>query len=374
MTAATTGMRRLDAHSIPVTTEEIRLITQVRNERLRMPWFLEHHRRIGVHRFFVIDNGSTDGTAELLLDEPDVHVFHTTEPYREKRRAWKQHILDAWGRGSWTLHLDADELFVFPRMEQLSLPGFCRFVEEEGARAVHATMVDLYGQGAIRDTAYRAGESLLEACPWFDAEGYWLRWEGAYKSRRRQRSPRFSVTGGPRLRLFHPGSRDRGAWRERLASWLYDIRRTRPPFVNRWRPAFKLAHRLAGGERFRLPPNMSKVPLVRWGEDLRLENPAFHYLTPVVPLSACWAGILHFKYLADFEEKVHEAVAREQHVDRASDYRHYQAALRREHDLVVFAPCSRRYESSASLVEAGLMRASRRLDAFVERESGRASA
>lgn len=364
-------MERLDDHPIPDTTSEIRLVTQVRNEMLRLPSFLEHHRQIGVHRFFVIDNDSSDGTIEFLIEQPDVHVFHTTEPYREKRRAWKLRILDDWGRGSWTLHLDADELFVFPWMERLSLPGFCRFLDEEGARGVHATMVDMYGKEPIRRNAYQAGSSLLEACGWFDAEGYWLRWEGAYKSRRRQRSPRFSVTGGPRLRLFHPGSRERSAWQAGLMKWLYDIRRTRPPWVNRWRPAFKLAHRLAAGEAFRLPPNMSKVPLVRWGEDLRLENPAFHYLTPAVPLSACWAGILHFKYLADFEEKVDEAVAREQHVDRAADYRHYQTALGAEPDLTAFAPCSRRYESSASLVDAGLMRSSPRLEAFVDRLSDR---
>jgi hypothetical protein len=52
----------------------------VRNEALRLPATLRHHCAIGVQRFFVLDNGSTDGTLDLLANEPDVDVFATADP------------------------------------------------------------------------------------------------------------------------------------------------------------------------------------------------------------------------------------------------------------------------------------------------------
>jgi len=42
------------------------LFSTMRNEALRLPYFLEYYRALGVDQFFIVDNGSTDGTAELL--------------------------------------------------------------------------------------------------------------------------------------------------------------------------------------------------------------------------------------------------------------------------------------------------------------------
>eukprot|EP01031_Cornospumella_fuschlensis_P042141 gene42141-51456_t len=50
-------------------------------EALRLPSTLDHHRRLGVDRFLVIDNGSVDGTVDYLTSQPDVHLFQTTESF-----------------------------------------------------------------------------------------------------------------------------------------------------------------------------------------------------------------------------------------------------------------------------------------------------
>jgi hypothetical protein len=55
----------------------------VRDEMLRLPETHSHYRRLGVARFFVVDNASTDGTAEFVLAQPDCHVFTTTASYAE---------------------------------------------------------------------------------------------------------------------------------------------------------------------------------------------------------------------------------------------------------------------------------------------------
>jgi hypothetical protein len=100
------------------------------------------------------------------------------------------------------------------------------------------------------------------------------------------------------------------------------------------------------------------VPLLRWGREIRIEDAqaaAFHAVAPPMPLSACWAGILHFKFLGDFPERVADAVARGQHAGGASEYRRYQRGLDGG-GLSAHGAVTRRYESSESLIEAGLMR------------------
>ena len=72
-------LERIDSHPIYDSPDEIRAFMTVRNEALRLPSTLRHHREFGVHRFFVVDNGSTDGTLDLLAKEPDVHVFTTAD-------------------------------------------------------------------------------------------------------------------------------------------------------------------------------------------------------------------------------------------------------------------------------------------------------
>jgi len=53
--------------------DEIVLICVVRNEALRLPLFFTHYRKLGVTRFMVIDNDSTDDTPALLLAEPTAY-------------------------------------------------------------------------------------------------------------------------------------------------------------------------------------------------------------------------------------------------------------------------------------------------------------
>ena len=78
-------LARIDSQTISDGAGEIRAVMSVRNEILRLSQTLDHYRKIGVSRFFVIDNGSTDGTRELLTAQPDCHVFLTRNSYSEAR-------------------------------------------------------------------------------------------------------------------------------------------------------------------------------------------------------------------------------------------------------------------------------------------------
>ena len=133
-------VRRWDDNVIP-DTGEIRLFGKIRNERTRLPFFLSYYRSLGVGRFFIVDNGSSDGSAEFLCGEPDCHVFRTEESMAVSRAgmSWLEPLLATHGIGRWCIVVDADELLVHPQAETVPLPQFCADLERTGREcpAVH---------------------------------------------------------------------------------------------------------------------------------------------------------------------------------------------------------------------------------------------
>jgi tetratricopeptide (TPR) repeat protein len=168
-------IERLDRHPLPSPNGEIRAFLLVRNEAPRLPWLLAYYRRLGVDRFLVLDNGSEDGTRDLLLAQGgDVHLFHTPASFAASAAgmSWTNRLLDAHGSGAWCLTIDADEVLVYPHAEAAALPVLCRYLDGVGAEAMVAPMLDFYAAEPLDRVAYRPGQSLIEAFPWFDADGY----------------------------------------------------------------------------------------------------------------------------------------------------------------------------------------------------------
>jgi hypothetical protein len=85
--------------------------------------FFQHYRAMGVDRFYIVDNESSDGTTEYLASQPDVHLFRTTDRYGESGSgtAWMNALLAEFGVGCWCVTVDIDELLIFPGSEQTPL-------------------------------------------------------------------------------------------------------------------------------------------------------------------------------------------------------------------------------------------------------------
>jgi hypothetical protein len=309
------GAMQWVGRAAPDGAGEVRAFMIVRDEALRLPAVLAHHRALGVDRFIVLDDRSRDGTIDLLLAQPDVHVLHASGTFAGSRGGldWVNAMLDAYGQGGWSLVVDADELFVFPDFETVGLRALCGHLEARDARALLALMIDMYGAGEIGETVHEPACALIETAPWFDP--------GPYRAFRTPEFPHLQAVGGPRERVFDFS-----------------------PYQSR-------------------PPVLTKIPLVRWSAGMRFLM-STHTLTPTT-LPPLMAGLLHFKFLSDFPVRVEAAVAAGQHYGGAREYRAYQDRLREDPRLRLHTDASVRYRDSRQLVAQGLMHVDAAYEAFV---------
>ena len=297
---------------------EILAFACIRDEALRLPWFLEYHRRAGVNHFFIVDNGSRDGSTDVLLAQTDVSVFYTEDSYADSECGlfWVNDLLDRYADGHWSLTLDADELLVYPACELVALRPLAIYLESVGADALITMLLDMYSDRSVKDTSYAAGRPFLETCQFFDADSY----SG-------QPSDLVPVRGGPRERAF---------WKNH--DWGY--------------PA----------------PFLRKVPLVRWKRG-RIYEASTHRISGTTPAEITGL-LLHFKFFGDFPARARLEAERNEHFAGARQYVTYSEVLSQNPELTLFHDNSVRYLDSIQLVRLGMMELPETYRGFVTAEHG----
>jgi hypothetical protein len=329
---------RIDSRPIADDQDEIRAFMTVRNEMLRLTENLDHHRKIGVARFFVIDNGSTDGSREFLLAQPDCHVFVTHNSYSESVYGveWQAALLHEYGINHWCMVVDADEWFIYPGYETKSLSDLAAYLDQSGAQGVFSFLLDMYGRGTMSDAMSEPARSLLDTCRYFDSEYVWQR-RPRIPGIERPRFPEYDVVGGPRSRLFFPN----------LHRYRY--------FVSvLWRILDFAPVPLPVA--LKTPPTLTKIPFFRLSPGTRHQ---LHRTTPI-QLSGVTGVLLHFKFLKDFYARVMNEVNRKEHWDGASEYVRYLAKLKKNPSLSFHYAGSVSYQGSDQLIRLGLLREDQR--------------
>lgn len=279
----------------------------VRNESLRLPFILDHYLSRGVDRVFVIDNGSTDDTAQIVLARRNAHLFHTLDAYAHQAY-WMDYLLRKYGLGGWSLIVDADEVLVYPESDSLPLKSLCQSLEREGYDALDTVLLDMYPSAPLGSSRYRQGENPAQYAGCFDASPYDTALEG--------------VRDIPEINMIYRG----------------------PP-------------RLLGGMRkriFGLAPCISKFPLVRFRPSMFL-SAGTHFVdgAHVAPMRG---ALLHYKYLHDFEQNVRTEVQRGAHWNNALEYKRYLVTLEGTESMSFLGPSSEEYRGPRQLVEFGIMK------------------
>lgn len=283
----------------------------LRNEAMRLPFYLDHYRKLGVGHFFVVDNDSDDGSADYLAQQPDVSIWHTAASYRESRFGvdWLNWLMMRHAHGHWVVVADVDETLVYPDWPTRPLRELTRWLDTQGQPMMGAMMLDMYPKGSPDVRSYEPGEDPATVLNWFDAHGYWV-----------QRQPKLDnlwLQGGPRARYF----------------FAEDPRRA---------------------------PTLNKIPLVKWNRHYAFVNsthsalPSFLNHTQHDGENDLVTGVLlHSKFLPGTAARAREEKARNEHFLVAERYTDYYDKLTQSPDL--WCADSTKYKDWEQLLALGLM-------------------
>ena len=287
----------------------VRVFGVFRNESLRIPYFFEYYRSLGVTEFVVVDNDSTDGTRDWLLQQTDTHVYEGVGSFLKARFGyrWLAQLLEIYGRGRWCIIADADELFTFPFCETRSVNDLVSFLEAQGDSALFALLLDMYANSPFDEVRYDGGMDPLEVCSYFDPDSHYL-WKSA-------------------------------------------------DFESRESSVGEYPHFYRGGMRHRVfgvAPCLNKIPLLRYGSGVRL-HPGAHFIEGA-RISRLRGVVLHFKFFRDFPGRVFQEMERKEHYNQGEQYKYYARALRANPQLNPYCERSQQYLNSLQFVSLQLMR------------------
>ena len=290
---------RVDNNLLPGQPDRIILFTCLKNEVQRLPWFFEYYRKLGVEHFFVVDNGSTDGSTDFLRKQTDVHLFWTEGNYGEAASGmqWINSLVDKYGRDHWCMYLDVDEALIFPGIEYKNLRTVTDYMRSKGHEAFRTFMLDMYPDNT-RGIIRKEVDDPMRVSPYFDNN---------YKFFGSDVCPYIEVKGGIRNNLFQ----------ERVS--------------------------------------LTKTPIITGNKEIKFLLSS-HRITPA-RVSDMTGVLLHYKLMSDLgqrsleesEQKNRKYFCNHRHLN----YTHVLKKLGDDYSLL--NPLTVRYESSEQLVELGLM-------------------
>ncbi|OWU86278.1 glycosyl transferase family 2 [Oceanicola sp. 22II-s10i] len=304
-------LRNVSDRTDQIRKRDILLFSTMRNEKIRLPYFLQYYRDMGVAHFLMVDNDSTDGTREYLADQPDVSLWSTTRSYKRSRFGvdWLNWLQMRYGHGHWTLTVDPDEFLIYPFCDTRPLSALTDWLDASSIKSFSAMLLDMYPKGRIDAEPYKAGQNPMEIASWFDS--------GNYVISRNKRFGNLWIQGGPRMRVFFPDTPEKA-------------------------------------------PALNKVPLVKWDRKYAFVS-STHMLLPrgLNLVYDEWGGekasgiLLHTKFLHTFGDKAAEELSRKQHYSASVEYRAYAETLQENPDL--WCRWSEKYINWRQLEILGLM-------------------
>ncbi|MBM2290735.1 glycosyltransferase family 2 protein [Sulfitobacter pseudonitzschiae] len=294
-----------------IRPDDILLFSTQRNEKIRLPYFLDYYREQGVNHFLIVDNDSTDGSADYLADQPDVSVWQTRASYKKSRFGvdWLNWLMIKHAHGHWCLTVDPDEFLIYPFCDTRPLRALTDWLDASSIKSFSAMLLDMYPKGRLDAHPYQQGQNPIEIAGWFDS--------GNYTMSRNRLFGNLWIQGGPRARVFFADQPENA-------------------------------------------PALNKVPLVKWDKRYAYVS-STHMLLPrgLNQVYDEWGGekasgvLLHAKFLDTFTSKAAEELSRGQHYSASVEYKAYAESLKDDPDL--WCKWSEKYINWRQLEILGLM-------------------
>ena len=138
-------LKRVVDRTEKIGSKDLLLFCTQRNEGIRLPYFLEYYREMGISHFFFVDNDSDDGSLEYLSEQPDVSVWSTKASYKRSRFGvdWLNWLLRKYAHGHWALTVDPDEFLVFPFCDTRPLRALTDWLDASSIKSFSAMLLDM---------------------------------------------------------------------------------------------------------------------------------------------------------------------------------------------------------------------------------------
>ncbi len=296
-------------HSIRPT--DIILFCTFRNEDIRLPFFLQYYRDLGVNHFIFVDNGSDDGGADYVSGDPDVSLWKTDGAYGRSRYGidWLTYLQDKYAHGHWALTVDVDEFFVYPFCDTRPIRALADWLEASEVRSFGTMMLDMYPKGPVAAAVYRRGDDPFKWANWFDPGNYTIKLNDLYRN--------LWIQGGPRARVF------------------FDDKPSQSPALN-------------------------KIPFVKWDRSYTYVSSTHMLLPRGLNLVYGQNGgekssgvLLHAKFLNIFSKRALEEADRAEHYSHGREYKSY--VTENDTDPEIWCQWSEQYINWRQLEALGLM-------------------
>ncbi|SEN50841.1 Glycosyl transferase family 2 [Roseovarius tolerans] len=305
------SMRSVVDRTDRIRPGDVLLFSTMRDEHVRLPYFLRYYRDLGISHFLIVDNDSTDGGADYLAQQDDVSLWSTKASYKRARFGidWLNWLQSKYGHGHWTLVVDPDEFFVYPFCDTRPIRALTDWLDTSQVKSFGAMLLDMYPKGRIDVVPYRAGQNPLEIAAWFDP--------GNYMIEKNKKFGNLWIQGGPRARVFFPDNPKKA-------------------------------------------PALNKTPLIKWHRRYAYESSTHMVLPRGLNLTYDeWGGekasgiLLHAKFLDTFTAKAAEELTRRQHYSASVEYKAYAEIV--QHNPELWCKWSEKYINWRQLEILGLM-------------------
>lgn len=189
-------LSRVANRTSQIRPADLLCFSTLRNEAVRLPFFLDYYREMGINHFLIVDNDSTDGSLDYLVQQPDVSVWSTTASYKRSRFGvdWLNWLQIKYGHDHWTLVVDPDEFLVYPFCDTRPLRALTDWLDASSIKSFSAMLLDMYPKGRLDEQPYSAGQNPMDIASWFDS--------GNYTITRNKKLGNLWIQGGPRAVSF----------------------------------------------------------------------------------------------------------------------------------------------------------------------------
>ena len=276
---------------------DVTLICAFKNAKNLIELFIDHHVKIGIKNFVLIDNGSSDESVDIIKqynNDFKIDIWSTNDAFDSfKSCGWRQRMLVYYGINRWYLNLDIDELFVYSGIEDGGINEIIKYAHQNKFQAIESIMLDTYSDKPILSSDNVELANIQKIYKYIDRNTYTKVANEKYKYR---------IFGGPRNRKFN------------------------------------------------ITPSLQKYPLIYFNIDTVNVNPHFWYPFSINYNSRLVSALLHYKFLPGDLELYKNYVKTGIHWDNSREYKVYVHELLNNLDLSFFDnKHALEYKNSSSL-------------------------